>query len=86
MANKQNKKNKTAAGTCRKKKSIGSGHLRGYLYMSFSFLPILFPILGKFYGVFDSELEFDDQMSYYASPALPIHKIMASPFRPILEH
>ena len=34
-----------------------------------------FPILGKFYGVFDSsELEFDDEMSNYASPSLPIYK------------
>ena len=50
MANKQNKKNKRAAGMSRKKRSLGSGHTRGYLYMSFSFLPILFPYWVSFMG------------------------------------
>ena len=63
MANKQNKKHKKAAGTCRKNKSLGNGHHRGNLYMVFSFLPILLLVLGRLYGVFDTaELEFDDEM------------------------
>ena len=43
MANKQNKKNKKSVGSHRKKMSLGSGHLRRYLYwkiMAFSYRPM----------------------------------------------